>query len=307
MLANNNNNASESSLSASEALTEETQGLNSAQEAKRKQFLERMEKRNEDMKQRKTQEAKENPALFWNSFNELISQQKSAHELQQFLNQHVHYLPNYDVRKADEKIREIQSEMKKDKKVFSFKKKTPQEPTQKKEVTVLDTPSPIKLPETNKTVIDLSTMSTGVHDVVPTKENESFSICNGSQNHVRIRQIVGAVYISNLVDCTIELGPVNGAIFLSKCQNCTFQLACWQLRIHDSTSCKFFICPKNNPIIENCTTLQFGRYSLNYENLASQLKSCDMNVEDDNKNKWNRVHDFNWLKTNEPSPNFCYV
>lgn len=287
-----------------------TTSLNSIQEAKRKQFLERMEKRNEEMKNKRNQEVKENPTVFWNAFNELISQQKQASELQQFLNQHVHYLPNYDVRKADEKIKKIQEELKKDKKVFSFKKKAPSsESLQKKEtqnVVVEETPS-IKL-ETNKTVVDLSRVPSGyIHEVAPTKENESFAICNGNQNHVRIRHIIGAVYISNLVDCTIELGPVNGAIFLSKCQNCKFQLACWQLRIHDSTGCEFLICPKNNPIIENCSGLQFGRYSLEYEGLDTQLKSCDMVVEDDNKNKWNRVHDFNWLKTNEPSPNLIYL
>ena len=93
-------------------------------EAKRKQLFERMQQRNEEMKSKRSQDNKENPALFWKEFNALVDSQKTANELQLFLNNHIHYLPNYDVRKADEKIKKLQEEAKKEKKVFSFKKKS---------------------------------------------------------------------------------------------------------------------------------------------------------------------------------------
>ena len=290
---------------------------NSAEmDEKRRILFERMKQRQEERLSKRGKDSQEhNPATFWKLFNELIEQQKTAHELQLFLNQHIHYLPNYDVRKADEKIKKIQEESKKEKKKFAFKKKTPS--TNSLSESNSDSPSTtsssdaspsFKLPETNKTVIDLSTFDTEeIRTIEPTRENESFSICNGDNQTLYIKNIIGAVYISNLNNCNILLGPVRGAVFLSKATNCTFQLACWQLRIHDSTNCQFFICPKNNPIIENCSSLKFGKYSLTYEGMEEQFKLSDMDVNDDSKNKWNKVHDFNWLKTNEPSPNFEYI
>ncbi|KAG2387127.1 hypothetical protein C9374_002162 [Naegleria lovaniensis] len=304
--------------------------MTSEMEAKRNKLFERMQQRSEEMKSKRAQEQKENPALFWKEFNERIEQQQSAHELQLFLNQHVHYLPNYDVRKADEKIKKMQEELKKDKKVFSFKKKTnpssnastPSTPVSSASsltpslsssddlTATTSSSSNVKLPETNKTVIDLSNFENSnstIHNVVPTKEKESFAICNGVNQTLFITNIIGAVYISNLQDCTICIGPVCGAVFLSKCTNCTFQLACWQLRIHDSVNCTFLICPKNHPIIENCSSLKFGKYNFSYEGIQEQFKACDMSLDDETKNKWNKVHDFNWLKPNEPSPNFTIL
>ncbi|KAL9650810.1 hypothetical protein ABK040_001860 [Willaertia magna] len=279
---------------------------NNGMEEKRKQIFERLQQREEERKSKLSGNSqKENPSLFWKNFNEMLNDTNiTPSTLQDYLNQHVHYLPNYDVRQASEKIKKVQEENKKEKKKFSFKKKTISSIVQQKEEELKEEKKEIIKIESNKTIIDLNLNENKYILIKPTKEKETFSICNGNEQIIELKEISGAIYISNLNNCKVYLGPTNGSIFLSDCKDCEFQLASWQLRIHNSTSCKFYVNVKNNPIIENCKELLFGKYSYHYDGVNEHLQQCEISEE---KNKWNQVNDFHWLKANEPSPNFRYI
>lgn len=51
--------------------------------------------------------------------------------------------------------------------------------------------------------------------------------CTGGSLY--ITTVVGAVYLKNLKDCKVFLGPVKGSILMYNCENCIFVLASRQV------------------------------------------------------------------------------
>ncbi|KAG9411933.1 hypothetical protein AC1031_017572 [Aphanomyces cochlioides] len=109
-----------------------------------------------------------------------------------------------------------------------------------------------------------------------------------------------AVRGHDLRNCTIYTGPIHGSFFLEQCVDCTFVVACRQLRVHHTTNSAFYLCIKSHPIIEDCSTLAFAPYALEYPGLEAQLNDADMQRE---SKLWSQVHDFKWLRQTQ-SPNW---
>lgn len=93
---------------------------------------------------------------------------------------------------------------------------------------------------------------------------------------------VFALKLSHLSNCTVSCLPVQGSVFVEFCHGCTFTIAGAQLRVHDSTECRFNLYVHSDPIIEDSTELVFsGDY--------------DVVVPDPSwpANRWQHVKDFN--------------
>ena len=84
-------------------------------------------------------------------------------------------------------------------------------------------------------------------------------------------------------------GPVEGSIFLRDCNDCTFVIACQQLRLRNCKNCKILLFSTTGPIVESCTNIGFGCYTLNYFDLRTHFESAGLHVMG---NSWLAVFDF---------------
>ncbi|RHY35055.1 hypothetical protein DYB32_000461 [Aphanomyces invadans] len=131
-------------------------------------------------------------------------------------------------------------------------------------------------------------------------DSPDLSLARLSHCIVVIRVPTSAVRGTELSHCTIYTGPIHGSLWLENCSNCTFVVACRQLRVHHTTSSSFYLRVKSHPIIEDCATLGFTSYALQYDGLAAQLDSADLATD---TGLWAQVHDFKWLRQT-PSPHW---
>jgi hypothetical protein len=144
------------------------------------------------------------------------------------------------------------------------------------------------------------------HVVIDFPNNAADSSSAAKTSNTPPRQL-GALHIRNLKNCVIEVFPtISSSCLLHDCVDCVFvfhQLQ--QLRIHTSKNLVFYVNIASGPIIEHCEDVFFASIS---------NKSGSSNVESSNrksaspaqKNLWNRVQDFRWLRR-EASPNWCTV
>jgi len=109
------------------------------------------------------------------------------------------------------------------------------------------------------------------------------------------------VHLNNISRCKLYLGPVQTSIFMDKCVDSEFHIACQQLRAHNSTNCRIYIHVTSRSIIEDCTGMQFAPYDFTYSGIDEDYKLSTLSKE---INNWKSVDDFNWLASNEQSPNW---
>ena len=103
----------------------------------------------------------------------------------------------------------------------------------------------------------------------------------------------------------IFCGPVSRSIFVNDCLDSELHLACQQLRIHTTINTKFHIHVTSKAIIEDCEELGFAPYDFYvYEGLDADYQQSGLSRE---TNNWKDVDDFNWLKLDEPSPNWYLI
>mmetsp|Transcript_30190 Transcript_30190/g.48749 ORF Transcript_30190/g.48749 Transcript_30190/m.48749 type:complete len:135 (+) Transcript_30190:709-1113(+) len=116
-------------------------------------------------------------------------------------------------------------------------------------------------------------------------------------------QRITSLHLHRLKECRVHAGPVQGPIRIEQAVGCTFSLASRQIRIHDSRECRFYLYVCSNPIIENCTSLQFSSYNFEYTKRLKHFKDAGLDQSD---NKWSSVEDFKWLKS-QHSPNWSIM
>lgn len=113
-----------------------------------------------------------------------------------------------------------------------------------------------------------------------------------------------ALHMNKLTRCTVLCGPVSGAVFIEDCAKCNFVFPCHQLRVHSTTDSKFYLHVTSRAIVEDCSNVGFAPFNWEYENMQSDFKLAGL---DPLENNWSLVNDFNWLKTDEPSPNWFII
>ncbi|KAG0210574.1 hypothetical protein BGX28_009210 [Mortierella sp. GBA30] len=116
---------------------------------------------------------------------------------------------------------------------------------------------------------------------------------------------LGAIHIKTLRRCTLIIPPVSGSILLHDCQDCIIVGACHQSRMHTSSNLDIYLHVTSEPIIEDCTYLRFAPYPYHEvlpaeEQLHRLFQVAQLDPE---KNFYDRVKDFNWLKQQQ-SPNW---
>ncbi|NWU98960.1 TBCC protein, partial [Upupa epops] len=117
----------------------------------------------------------------------------------------------------------------------------------------------------------------------------------GNANTLRVRDCHG---------CTVLCGPVSTSVLVDGCSDCVLVLACQQLRTHRTRGSRFYVHVTSRAVIEDCREVFFAPYTWSYPGIDGDFESSRL---DRNVNNWNLVDDFDWLATNEPSPNWSLI
>ncbi|XP_014665151.1 PREDICTED: protein XRP2-like [Priapulus caudatus] len=118
---------------------------------------------------------------------------------------------------------------------------------------------------------------------------QQFIIQNCEDACIYIFDNSAQVTIDDCKNCRIFIGPVKGSVFLRDCAGCKFVIACQQFRARDCKKIDCFLHCVTQPIIEACTSMQFGCFQYNYEELEDQFKAADISLFNNN---WSNIHDF---------------
>jgi len=112
------------------------------------------------------------------------------------------------------------------------------------------------------------------------------------------------LHMTGLSECTVLAGPVATSVFLEDCKNLTLAAACQQLRAHTTTDAYFSLHVTSKAIIEDCRGIRVAPYALAYSSLDSDFSASGLIRQ---VNNWSSPDDFNWLASDEPSPNWSIV
>lgn len=112
------------------------------------------------------------------------------------------------------------------------------------------------------------------------------------------------LHATNLTNCVLKCAPVQTSIYLENCNFCTLSLACQQLRAHNSKDSKIYLHVTSKGIIEDCQGIQVAPYDLDYSGIEEQFEKLGLDIK---INHWNQLDDFNWLASDQPSPNWSVM
>jgi len=249
---------------------------------------------------------------------ELESMGPIFQEVQKRITDSTLFLPSYDVRRAQEELsaileryEQLRSEVAPRKK-FAFGKRDKQQKKKREETDTLqevksDNPIPTveiiskALGFSDKRGEELTFCETDASEIE--KSSADFILKNLTSCTIRIPCVLFALRLVDLTDCTILSGPISGSVYVENCRNCTICVASRQLRIHTTHECNFYVHTRSGPIIEDCSSVRFAPYSLEYNELAQHMDKAELSGKE---NFWNDVKDFKWHRVQQ-SPNWSLL
>ena len=125
-----------------------------------------------------------------------------------------------------------------------------------------------------------------------------------TQCRVFLEGAPSTVHLAGLTDCVVCIGPTARSVFVSDCQGCRLAIACQQLRVHTTYGTDIYLHVTSRAIIEDCNTLRFAPYTWDFDQRDALFTAAGLDRE---RNNWNDVDDFKWLKEDEASPNWGLV
>jgi len=229
---------------------------------------------------------------------------QSLQDLQKFLSTSTFFLNDRKVQKCQDVLNELSAllEDKKTKlipkKKFGFRNRVVE--TKKKE-DVVDAPQ--------KPALNFDfTIANRQNDLItfdPVACNEKdLTIADIANSIIKIEGHPGSLFFKNVTNCIITSGPVSRAVFGDNCQRCIFAVACQQLRVHNSSQCDIYLHVTSRGIIEDTNQIRVGPYNLKYAGIESDFLASGLMVD---KNHWDDLADFNWLSTEQRSPNWSVI
>ncbi len=226
------------------------------------------------------------------------------------LSEQVKVVPQYDLRTRQQalaslrdRFRQVQTELQ-PKKRFGFKgnkkKVVKQEGEEKK-----DEEKKIVVPESIKvdcSISDKKDETLELHRDEVTGKDVLASRLSGCT--LKIFGCAGTLHLTGLTNCTVLSSPVSTSVFVDDCRGCVFSVACQQLRAHTTADSDFYLHVTSGAIVEDCNNVRFAPYALNHSDLESDYVSSGL---DRQINRYDRVQDFNWLASDEASPNWSLI
>lgn len=156
------------------------------------------------------------------------------------------------------------------------------------------------IPEFNASIGDLH----GKEIIISRKEAEGKDLTfkNLSKCQISIPGVCSSIRMEGLVSCVVKTGPILTSVFIDNCLDCEFNIACQQLRVHNSKRVSFRLHTTCGAIIEKVREASFSAYDYNYDGITADFGTSGF--EPTNNNKWKEVQDFDFPFPGLPSPNF---
>ena len=238
---------------------------------------------------------------------------KMLQKLQKFVSDSFTFLPSYDIKSMQTDINKLQLELndKRDslmpKKKFAFSKKKQTKESQEMNFNKDQDGKQNEVTLCKDTFVTQETnVVTGQQ--ISSHENDLFekdiSFSNLKECTLTLYGSPLALQLEKLESCRVFCGPVSGSVFINNCKDCIFVFPCQQLRVHDTVKCQFYLHVTSRAIVEDCHDLGFSQFNWKYEGMDGHFKASRL---DCTKNNWQLVDDFNWLKTEEQSPNWYII
>jgi len=226
-------------------------------------------------------------------------------ELQNYLSNSTLFLPDYNVKGYQGSISKLVTNLENTKtkllpkKKFGFKAKTSSTP-----ITDIAPLKPLKSALTKTQNIDWTVHNKSNEEVVLENDqvnNKDLTMSTLTNTLIIIKGHAGSLQLSNLKKCLIICGPVARSVFADNCEDCTFTFGCQQLRLHSSNNCSLYMHVTSRAVIEDCVNISVAPFTYSYENITIDFMKAGLNLL---VNNWEDVADFNWLSTDQVSPNW---
>ncbi|KAL9042594.1 MAG: hypothetical protein Q9180_000504 [Flavoplaca navasiana] len=129
---------------------------------------------------------------------------------------------------------------------------------------------------------------------VPTQAGDGVLLANIDRCIIKIDVPSRSLTTKIVHSSIIVAGPISGAAHVTRLAGSVLIVSCQQLRMHDCRNCDVYLQCSSNPMIERCSEVRF----------APLQEFVGLGVPEGNqKNMWDQVNDFNWLKAGH-SPNW---
>jgi len=241
--------------------------------------------------------------------------------LKKYFTENTSFIPNYEVRKAQEAINKLNRLMQEKREVLFPKKKFGFK--SKQNMTTLEAAIETASTKANKPEqkdsdnIDSFNLlsSCNIRDLNETNlvkksaeiNGKDVAIVNIKNSTIQLCGNPTVIHVDNEENSVILSGTVTGSVFINNCQNCQVVVPCHQLRIHETKNTHFYINVVSRAIIENCKNVQFAPYNWSYSHENTASKKLNDPLETSSIVNWQSIDDFNWLKQNEKSPNWSFL
>lgn len=236
---------------------------------------------------------------------------QTVQDLQRFLSSSTFFLNDRRVQKCQEQLNDITLRMDErkaqlvPKKRFGFKNKSTTKPKVEDQIDAAAT-------QTQPTHQDMKqfeyTISNRVNEVInfnhADANEKDITVANLTSCVLRIEGHPGALHVKNLTNCLILSGPIARSFFGDNCKNCQFVIACQQLRLHTSTNCDIYLHVTSRGIIEDSKEIFVAPYNFEYPTILDDFTASGLPLD---RNNWNDLADFNWLSTEQHSPNWNQI
>lgn len=78
------------------------------------------------------------------------------------------------------------------------------------------------------------------------------------KKYIKLPDGTRSVRIVGLFSCVVDAGNVDGSVCMSECTNCVLRCQCRQVRLHDCLRCVLSTRVASKPIIERCKDVRIG-------------------------------------------------
>ncbi|KAI0827359.1 tubulin binding cofactor C-domain-containing protein, partial [Trametes gibbosa] len=240
-------------------------------------------------------------------------------KLRKDLTDAIGYLPAYDQRQYENKLRDIEAQVEAlrasaaPKAKFAFKRKAAKPTPASTPVTPASTSTPtivspgvshssglslsghsdsyltiasLSSPWSAASDLTISDLDHCVVNLIPSQANPD------APAHLTFN----ALHVRNVTDSVLVLPILPGSALLHDMKNCVIALGCRQFRMHTSSRVDVYISIASNPIIEHCSLIRFTDY-------PRQLRSALADAAQEGRSNYLAVQDFSHIRAT-PSPNW---
>ncbi|RNF18022.1 putative tubulin binding cofactor c [Trypanosoma conorhini] len=120
--------------------------------------------------------------------------------------------------------------------------------------------------------------------------SSTYTIQKCFQSSIYITSDLPHTRLSQLVNCTVAIGPVGGILCIDRCENCNISALCAAVVVSHCRNVTIFVCTNTPPVlslydgVSTLTNVRFAPYNSHYSTLEEHLASSGVNPK---LNLWN--------------------